>query len=309
MAPRGWIFGLESHSPLMEALATSTGLSLGAAEIGRFADGERMVRLREDVAGLPVVFVASTAPPVDSHVMTLALLADAARRAGAGSVVAIVPYFGYSRGERLAEPGTAIPCRVVADLFQASGVTHLISLDLHSPAIVGFFTLPVIETSAIGLLASRFEGASPRRAVVVAPDAGGIKRASHFAALLGLPMAVALKHRPAPDAPKVLQLWGELEGREAIVVDDMVTTGATIEQVANLLWQRGVLAVDVAAVHPVMASEAESLLRALGIRRLVVSDSIPFRPTSSWPGFEGVSIAPLLVDALAKCLGPCGPGR
>lgn len=309
MTPRGWIFGAQAHASLMEALAAATGLAVGEADLGAFADGERSVCLRAEVAGLPVALVLSSAPPVDSRVMTLALMADAARRAGAERIVAVVPYFGYSRGERLARPGSPIPCRVVADLFQASGVTHLVTLDLHSPAIAGFFTLPVFERSALELLASRFAIASPERTVVVAPDAGGIKRAGHFASLLGVPLGIALKERPAPDAPKVVKLFGEFEDREAIIVDDMVTTGGTIRQVTTHLRQRGVSAVDVAAVHPVMAAEAEGLIRSLGIRRFVVSDSIPFSPRSPWPGLEAVSIAPLLAEALARCLGPGTPGR
>lgn len=304
MATRGWIFGPDAHAPLIEAIAAATGLAWGAAEIGGFADGERSVRLQVAVADLPVVLVASTGPPVDSNVLTLAFLADAARRACARSIVAIVPYFGYSRGERLAQPGTSIPCRVVADLLQRSGVTHLVSLDLHSPAIAGFFTIPVIETSAIDLLASRFEEAPARRTIVVAPDAGGIKRASRFATLLGLPLAIALKQRPAPDAPKVVHLWGDFEDRDAIVVDDMVTTGATVREVVAQLRARGVQAVDVAAVHPVMAKEAEARMRALGIRRFVVTDSVPFRPSAPWPELEVVSIAPLLVEAVSKCRAP-----
>ncbi|MBO9538983.1 ribose-phosphate pyrophosphokinase [bacterium] len=303
MMPRGWIFGLEGQEALVEALAPATGFERGRAELGGFTDGERMVRLGEELAGLPVVLVGATSPPVDSRVLTLAFMADAARRAGAVRIVAVVPYFGYARGERLAHPGAPIPCRVVADLLQGSGITDLVTLDLHSPAIAGFFTVPVVEASALGLLASRFAGASARRTVVVSPDAGGIKRASHVASLLGVPLGVALKQRLAPDSPRVLQLFGDIEGKEALVVDDMVTTGGTIQQVTAQLRQHGASAIDVAAVHPVMAGEAEGLLRSLGIRRFVVSDSIPFTPTP-WPGFEVVSSAPVLAEALARCLGP-----
>ncbi|MNX85927.1 Ribose-phosphate pyrophosphokinase [compost metagenome] len=303
MTPRGWIFGLATQAALVEALAASTGFERGRADLGGFADGERWVRLGEEVAGLPVVLVGSTSPPVDSHLMTLAFMADAARRAGASRIVAVVPYFGYARAERLAQPGAPIPCRVVADLLQGSGITDLVTLDWHSPAIAGFFTVPVIEASALGLLASRFAGASAGRTVVVSPDAGGIKRASQFASLLGVPLGVALKQRLAPDRPRVLQLFGDIEGHDALVVDDMVTTGGTIQQVTAQLRQHGASAIDVAAVHPVMAGDAEALLRSLGIRRFVVSDSIPFAPATPWPGFEVVPVAPVLAEALARCLG------
>jgi ribose-phosphate pyrophosphokinase len=303
MANPVWIYGPESHAALISELASALGLARGGAAIGRFADGERRVEIRDDVMGCPAILLISTGPPVDSHVMTLALMADAVRRAGAGPVIGIVPYFGYARAERMAAPGSPIGCRVVADLVQGAGLSHLITFDLHNPAIAGFFTIPVLEQSALDPIARCFTGVSPERHVVVAPDAGAIKRVSHLATLLGLPMAIAVKHRLGPDEPKVLQLWGEFKGREAIVFDDMVATGSTIEQVANLLWQRGIAAIEVAAVHPVMAGEAERLLKSLGIRRFITTDTIPFQPTAAWPGFEVVSIAPVLIQTLKRGLG------
>lgn len=292
------LLGLEAHAPLLDSLASRLGLPRGEPVLGSFADGERSVRIPEDLAGRPVVLVGSTGPPVDSNLMTMALLADAARRAGARTVLAVIPYLGYSRSERLAEPGAPIGARVVADLLQGAGVSQLVTLDLHSPAIAGFFTIPVFEETAGALLAARYPEAHPDTHVVVSPDAGGIKGAGHFASLLGLPLAVAVKHRLAPDLPRVMHLWGEVSGRVAILRDDMITTGGTLEQVGRLLLDRNVQALEVVATHAVMTPGARERLRGLGIRRLITTDSLP-HPDADW---EVLPIASLLAPRIARCV-------
>jgi ribose-phosphate pyrophosphokinase len=196
----------------------------------------------------------------------------------------------------MADPGTPIACRLVADCLQAAGLDRLITVDLHSAAIPGFFSIPVTEGRAIDLLADSFRSAEPVRHVVVAPDAGGIKRASRFATHLGLPLAFAMKHRPAADASKLLQFWGDVRGCEALIVDDMISTGGTIEQVAQRLWEEGATAIDLAVTHPIMAPGAEERLRSLGIRRMVVTDSVPYQPSAEWPALQIVTLAPLLAD-------------
>lgn len=293
------LFGLEPHASLLEALSTELDIPRGKATIDSFPDGERQVRLRESVAGRTLILVGSTGPPVDSHLMTMALLADAARRGGSRDIIAVLPYFGYSRSERMADPGTPIGARLAADLLQASGIRQLITLDLHSSAIPGFFTIPLLEETATQLLAEAFMPAQPETRVVVSPDTGGIKRASRFATLLGVPLAVSVKHREVADAPKILHLWGDVAGREALLFDDMITTGGTLEAVGRLLWERDVKAIDVAATHAVMAPGARERLRSLGVRRLVTTDSIPHET----PDWEVRSIAPLLAPVIARSLG------
>lgn len=295
------VIGLPAQAMLARALADELGFPLGRATIGSFADGECEVRLEEDVAGRALYLVGSTGPPVDSTLMAMAQLVDAARRAAARSITAVIPYMGYSRSDHMADPGTPIASRLVADLLQASGLDRLVALDLHSPAIAGFYSIPVIEGSAVDLLAASFERSDRR--VIVAPDSGATKRAGRFAARLGAPVAVALKHRPAPDAPKVLQVWGEVAGREALIVDDMISTGGTIEQVALRLRAGGAAAIDLAATHAVMARGAEARLRALGIRRMVVTDSLPFQLDAAWPSLEIIGVAPLLAELIRRL--PC----
>jgi len=299
------LYGIEAQAPLVDALADKLGWRRGRCETKAFADTEQSIHFLEPLWKAIPVLVISTGPPVDSHTMTLALLADAARRAGARQVVAVVPYLGYSRGDRLPYPGAPIAARVVADILQGAGVGLVVTVDLHNPAIAGFFRIPVIDLSAVEALAARFPPAKDR--VVVAPDAGAVKRASRLASVLGAPMAIATKVRPPAGGPRIERLVGDVAGQEALVIDDMVATGETLERVIVLLRESGSTAIDVAATHAVMASGAEARLRGLGIRRFVVTDSLPFEPATHWPGFERVSVAGLIAGALEGALRPAVP--
>lgn len=294
--------------PLLGAVARTLSIEPGNATVGAHADTERHVAIRDDLYGRTAILLVSTGPPVDANTLALALLADAARRAGARAVVAVTPYLGYARGDRIAEPGDPVACRVVADLLQASGVTHLIAVDLHNPAITGFFHIPVVEISAVPLLASAFPRGSGR--VVVAPDAGAIGRARRLAALLECPIAVAVKRRTAAGAPRILDLLGDVAGREALVVDDMVSTGETVREVVLAIRERGGIAIDLAATHAVMVGEAERTLRTLeasGLRRVVFTDTLAYQPTSPWPALSILSVAPLLAEAVATVVAPARP--
>lgn len=288
------------HDPkqaaLAEAVADILKVPLGKARIASFPDGERDIRLLDDITGLTAIILFSTGPPVDANTMSLAFLADAAKRNGAKSVIAAVPYLGYSRAEKISKGG-AIGCRIVADLLQGAGVDFLVTLDLHSPAISGFFHIPVFEGSAVSLLAQAFKASSAAR-VVLAPDAGGIKRASIFARLLGLPLAIAIKERPDKEA-RLQEIWGDFEGQEVIIYDDLVSTGETIGNAAKALRERGAREIDVAAVHPVLADGASKLLEASGVRRFVTTDSLRVNPNELQ--VERFSIAPLLADLISRC--------
>ena len=293
------IYAAPAQADLAEEISRISRIPLGKALIGQYPDGERNVRLLDDPLGFTAIFLFSTGPPVDANTLALAFLADAAKRAGARSVVAVVPYLGYSRAEKLSKNGDPISCRVIADLFSGAGIDRFLTLDLHSPAIAGFFTIPVFEGSALGLFSKAFR--PTEKTVVVAPDAGGFKRAASFASLLGLPLAVAFKERPAIEA-RVLRLCGDLEEKEALVLDDMVSTGATLAQVSKLLFARGVKAIDCAVTHPVFANGAFERLKESGIRRFLVSDSLPFSPPGDWGALEIFSIAPLLSSMIEKQL-------
>lgn len=298
MAARGVLYGTDR--PLVESLARALDVPMGSAVLGQFADGERHVEIRDRLVGETAVLVVATGPPVDSQLMTLALLSDACRRAGARRIVAVMPYMGYARGDRLSQTGQPVAGRLVLDFLQSAGMAALVVVDWHNPALAGFTSLPVVEVSAMELLASRFRDGDSDPRVVVAPDAGGIQRASRFAAFLRCPLAIALKCRMAPDEPKLLALYGDVQGRRAIIVDDMISTGKTVIEVAERLREAGAVGLAVAASHAVMASGAEARLRGAELGRVVVTNSLPFQPSSPWSGWECVELTPLLAPAIRR---------
>jgi ribose-phosphate pyrophosphokinase len=299
----GYIYGPPSEAALIDVLANRLHFPKGQAVLGAFADGERQVQILDDVAGKAAILVVGTGPPVDENLMTLALLADASRRAGAAQVVAVVPYFGYGRGDRVAALGQPIAARLVANLLEAAGITHVVALDLHNPAITGFFSLPVFEVSAVDVLAAAVAQAMPIPTLAVAPDAGAIKRTSQLAERLGIPMAVAVKRRPTSGQPRILHLLGQVGRQNVVIVDDMITTAGTLERVGELLLQHGAASLTVVATHAVMTSGAVERLVRLQVKTLIVTDSLPWQPPADCPGWRRLSIGPLLADAVAGCLG------
>jgi ribose-phosphate pyrophosphokinase len=300
----GFIYGPDRESALIEALADRLRWPKGAADLGAFADGERQVRIHDDLGGKTAILAIGTGPPVDAHLMTLAFLTDACRRAGASRIVAVVPYFGYGRGDRLAETGQPVAARVVANLLEAAGISHLVTLDWHNPAIAGFFSLPIVEVSAVDALAAAVAAAVPDLSLAVSPDAGAIKRTSRLAERLGLPMAVAIKQRPASGQPKVLQVLGDVTGRHVVLVDDMITTAGTLERVGEILLSVGAASLTVVATHAVMTPGAAERLRRLHVDRLFVTDSLPWQPPADCPGWQRLPAGPLLADAVATILVP-----
>ena len=230
------VFGGTANLPLAEAIARALGGSLGARAIERFPDGEIEVRLGESVRGHQVYIVQPTTPPVNDNLVELLLLADACRRASAERVTAVVPYFGYARSDRRHGAGAAVGARVVADLMEAVGIAQLITLDLHTPQVEGFFRIPVDGLSALGLLAAAArECLTMDAAVVVAPDAGRVKMATAYAQELGVPLVVLHKRRESGTRTAVTHLVGDVRGRQCLIIDDLISTGGTIAQSAQAL--------------------------------------------------------------------------
>lgn len=284
--------------PLLDKIAQQLNLPVGKAHFGSFPDGERLVKVEEDLAGETVLLVGSTGPPVDSNTLELALLADAVRRAGAARILAVIPYLGYSRSERVSPAGSPLACRVIADLLSRCGIERLVTLDLHASAIAGFFSIPVVEVSAIPILSQSLPKFRAGKGVIVSPDAGGIRRATHLASLLGLPLGFAVKHRSSPTQTQVLELWGELHDRDVILCDDIISTGGTLAEAAKIAFQQGAASVVAIATHAVMAPGAETRLKEAGIKRVVVTDSLE----TQIPWFEYVSAAPPLTETLRRLI-------
>ncbi|HXQ28011.1 MAG TPA: ribose-phosphate pyrophosphokinase [Gemmatimonadales bacterium] len=294
------LFAGSAHPGLGAAVAAGLGQELGASEIHAFPDSELSVGLRQSVRGHDVYILQPTAPPtVERHLVELLLLADAARRAGAARLTAVIPYLGYARQDRRATGREAGAARVIADLIDTRGFARLVALHLHSVALEGFFGTPVEHLSAVPLLATALAPQLPADGVVVAPDLGAAKLAERYARVLRLPVAIVHKERQAGAEVSVRAITGDVRNRVPIIVDDMITTGATIVAAQTALVAAGCKpGLIVAATHPLLVDGAVGRLRTLNPRRLIVTDSVAARENPS--SFEVVSVASLLAEAISR---------
>jgi ribose-phosphate pyrophosphokinase len=286
-----------AHRALAEDLAGELDVALQPAEIGAFADGEVQVHIAGDLRGAVVAIVQPTCPPVNEHLMTLALLSDAARAAGAARVLAIVPYFGYARQEQRGRVGEARSAQVAARLLGAVGVDHLVGLDLHAPALESALPMPATLLQADELFLPVVRSWALPDLTIVSPDAGGLKRAQRYALALHAPLAAIAKHRPGADASVVLQVLGDVRDRACLIVDDMASTGRTLAGAAAALQQQGARQVHAIFTHAVMAPKALERLTSAPLGRLVTSDSVPI--VGHTP-LEVVRAAPLLAAAVRR---------
>jgi ribose-phosphate pyrophosphokinase len=290
-----------ANKPLAEAVARKLGRSLSPVMIERFPDGEVHVEIQEAITGRSVFLIQPTSPPPDENVVELLALADACRRGHAGHVTAVIPYFGYARQDRRASGLESVTGRVVADCIVASGVQRVVTLDLHTDALEGFFTLPVERLTAVPLLAEALKATRPDNGVIVAPDLGAAKLADRYGKLLELPVAVVHKTRLGPEEVAVSHVTGDVRDRVPIVIDDMISTGRTIEAAINALVAEGAQrrGVTVAATHGLFVGSCIDRLRNDGLQRLLVTDSVAHGVIPVLP-LETVSVAALLADAIRR---------
>jgi ribose-phosphate pyrophosphokinase len=287
---------------LTEAIARTLGVHPAACELGRFPDGELRVAVGESVRGRDVYVVQPTAPPVESRILELLLLADACRRAGAARLTAVVPYFGYARQDRRAQGREPVAARLVSDLLPVAGVQRVIAVDLHSNALEGVTGIPLEHLSAVRLLAGAAGPVAAANAVVVAPDLGAAKLADRYARALHVPVALVHKARLSGAEVMVRGLTGDVRGRRPVIVDDMITTGATVAAaIGSLVAAGSAPGVTVIATHAVLVDDAVERLRHAGVERLVVTDSVA---QSGLPGWvQTVTLAPLLAEAIGRLHG------
>ena len=290
-----------ANVPLANAVGVELGVNLRARLVRRFADGELHIVVEESVRGHDVYLIQPTSPPVDEHVMELLFLADACRRAGAARLTAVISYFGYARQDRRAAGREPLGARVVAELIEAAGFDRVIAIDLHTPEIEGFFRLPLEHLSAASILAEAVGPSIPDNSVVVAPDAGAAKLAERYQELLNLPMVVLRKTRLSGHEVSLRGIVGdEVKGRAPLIVDDMITTGATIEAAVNGLLAAGCQRdVSIAATHALFVGPALERLGALPIRRITTTNSIEVASPLPFP-IQVVNLAPIIAETIAR---------
>lgn len=298
------VFSGNSIPSLAKRVAHNLELKLGEAKVTRFSDGESFVRINENVRGCDVFILQSTCGPANDHLMELLLMVDALKRASAGRVNAVIPYYGYARQDRKDTPRTPISARLVADLLESAGIDRMFSLDLHAPQIQGFFKVPVDHLFAAPVLLERIKKLvkDPEQAVLVSPDAGSVERTRAFAKILGCSIAVVDKRRAAPGKVAEVKLVGSVEGREAIMIDDLIDTAGTVTEVSrSLLDVHKAKSVWAVATHPVLSGPAIERLEQSPLERVLVTDTIPLSERGQKCGkIEVLSVAELLADGVKR---------
>ncbi len=294
------IFSGNANRPLAEKICQYLQVPLGEAVVGRFSDEEIMVEFRENVRGTDVYVLQPLSMPCNEHLMELLIMMDALKRASAASITAVVPYYAYARQDRKTAPRTPISAKLLADLISTAGASRLLTMDLHAGQIQGFFNIPVDHLFAAPVTLEYIRKTFAPDAVVVSPDAGGVERARAFAKRLDTSLAIIDKRRDGP-AIRAMTLIGNVWGKEAIILDDMITTGATVTVAAELLMRHGARTVHACVTHPVMSRNAASNLQGSLLQTLAVTDTIPLTPeAAALEKIRVLSVAPLLGEAIRR---------
>jgi ribose-phosphate pyrophosphokinase len=297
------LFAGNANPALAADIARSLQTSLGRAYVGRFSDGEMNVELMENVRGRDVFIVQPTCPPTNDTLMELLVMVDAARRASAARITAVVPYLGYSRQDRRPRATrSAITAKLVANMVSSAGVNRLLTIDLHSDQIQGFFDIPVDNVYASPVLLGDAWKQAYRDVIVVSPDVGGVARARAFAKRLDdADLAIIDKRRPRPNESKVMNIIGEVEGRTCMLVDDMVDTAGTLCQAAQALKDEGAAKVVAYITHPVLSGNAVEKIAQSALDELVVTDTIPLSAAAKGAGrIRQLSVAALLAETIRR---------
>jgi ribose-phosphate pyrophosphokinase len=296
------IFSGNAHRELAEEICQYLGIELGRANTTRFPDGEFNFQILENVRGGDVFIVQPTCPPVDAHLMELLIMTDAFRRSSADRITAVIPYYGYARGDKKDRPRIPISASLVANLISTAGVDRVLTIDLHAPQIQGFFDIPVDHLFAAPVMIDYFTKNRIEDLVVVAPDPGGAERARAYAKRLDADFAIVDKRRdksqPGHSEAEVMHVIGVVEGRNALIVDDMVDTAGTLTKVAEAIAKKGAIRVLTSCVHAVLSGNAVERIKNSPLEKVVMTNTLPSRAICQSPRFECLSIAPLLAEAI-----------
>ncbi len=294
------VFTLNSNPQLAEEIAEQIGVPLGECSVSSFSDGEIQINIEESVRGCDVYVVQSTSAPVNKHIMEVLIMIDALKRASAKTINIVMPYYGYARQDRKARAREPITAKLVADLLQTAGASRVISLDLHAPQIQGFFDIPVDQLVGVPILSDYWNEKDLDDVVVVSPDHGGVTRARQLADRLKAPIAIIDKRRPRPNVSEVMNIVGNVEGKTAILIDDIIDTAGTITLGADALIKNGAKEVYACCTHPVLSGPAMDRIGASSIKELIVTNTIPLPEEKQTEKVSILSVAPLISEAIIR---------
>ena len=299
------IFAGNSNPELAEEIAAIMGKPLGKSTVSKFSDGEISVSLWESVRGEDVYIIQSTCNPTNDNLMELLIMVDAMKRASASRINAVIPYYGYARQDRKAKSRDPITAKLTADLLSVAGVDRVITMDLHAAQIQGYFDIPVDHLMGMPILAKYFKeliknGTIDKEIVVVSPDLGSVSRVRSLSGILECPVAIVDKRRPKPNVSEIMNIIGDIEGKTAILVDDMIDTAGTITNAANAIKQLGAREVYACATHPVLSGPAIQRIQDSEIKQMVLLNTIPIPPEKRIEKMKLLSVAPLFAETMMR---------
>lgn len=292
------VFTCNANPKLADEISSYLGIELGKSHVQNFSDGETNITIDESVRGCDVFIVQSTCAPVNDNLMELLIMIDAMRRASARRITAVIPYYGYARQDRKSRGREPITAKLVANLIVKAGADRVLTMDLHAQQIQGFFDIPVDHLMGVPILADYYKGLNIEDLVVVSPDMGGVTRARSLATRLGVPLAIIDKRRPMPNVSEIMNIIGDINGKNVIMIDDIIDTAGTITNGAAALIERGAKSVYVSCTHPILSGPAYERLQNAPIKEIVTTNTIP--TTKPMDKLTILSVAPLMGEAILR---------
>jgi len=294
------IFSGNANVQLAEAITDRLGISLGRAEVTTFSDGEISVNINETVRGVDVFIIQPTCPPVNDNLMEMLIMMDAFKRASAGRITAVLPYYGYARQDRKAKARDPITAKVVADILTVAGADRVLTMDLHASQIQGYFDIPVDHLLGVPILARYFKEKHISDLAIVSPDIGSVTRARNFSNHLNAPIAIVDKRRPQANVSEIMNVIGDIEGKNVILIDDLIDTAGTITQAANMLKEFGAKDVYACCTHPILSGPALERIQNSAIKELIVTDTVRLPEEKRNGKIKVISVAPVFSEAILR---------
>ncbi|MCK4918032.1 MAG: ribose-phosphate pyrophosphokinase [Candidatus Omnitrophica bacterium] len=294
------IFSGSSNLKLAEKICKTLKVNMGEAFVSKFSDGEIRVKIKDNVRGKDVFVVQSTCPPVNDNLVELLILLDALKRASAYRITAVIPYFGYARQDRKDQPRVPITAKLVANILASAGASRVLTLDLHAGQIQGFFDIPLDHLYALNVFYNYFKKMEPNDLVIVSPDVGGIKVARAYAKKFNAGLAIVDKRRNSPDSTDVMHILGDVEGKNVIMVDDMISTGSSLVEAAKALKRHKAKKIYAAITHGILCSNAVEKIENSEIDLLVITDSVPLSDKKKSKKIKVISVGSLFAEAIKR---------